>query len=25
VTMPNGDQGVGVGIQTPEASSDLRG
>ena len=25
VTMPNGDKGVGVGIQTPEASSDLRG
>ena len=25
VTMPNGDKGVGVGIQKPEASSDLRG
>ena len=25
VTMPNGDKGVGVGIQTPEAVSDIRG
>jgi hypothetical protein len=25
VTMPNGDKGVGVGIQTPEAVSGIRG
>jgi len=25
VTMPNGDKGVGVGIQKPEAVSDIRG
>jgi len=25
VTMPNGEKGVGVGIQTPEAVSDIRG
>ena len=25
VTMPNGDKGVGVGIQKPEATADIRG